>query len=58
MKILKMLVISSIFIACKGKQDKIKETFSSDEGKKWYSYIRDEGDIIPYRVKDSILMVE
>ena len=53
MKILKMLVISSIFIACKSKQDKIKETFSSDEGKKWYSYnIRDEGDIIPYRVKE------
>lgn len=44
MKILKMLVISSIFIACKSKQDKIKEIFSSDEGKKWYSYnIRDEG---------------
>jgi len=53
MKILKMLVISSIFIACKSKQDKIKETFSSNEGKKWYSYnIRDEGDIIPYRVKE------
>jgi lipoprotein len=53
MKILKMLVISSIFIACKSKQDKIKETFSSDEGKKWYSYnIRDERDIIPYRVKE------
>ena len=27
MKILKMLVISSIFIACKSKQDKLKKHF-------------------------------
>lgn len=53
MKILKKLIISLLIISCTNKQDEIKNTISSKEGKKWYYYgITKYNDYYPARVME------